>query len=184
MQSENQTETKAGVSRKRVKPKLIKESALAAGLAAFQSLESLDVVPRPAVLTARTLVEEGIESIMKARARGVSLLRIYNDAKKAAGLRISFQTFAGYVCAIAKEKGLRLEKVKVAHVPRASTPLAPASVEVQSVDQEKTGWNCEHCQTAAVRKESKKSPGTYFWGCTECKTIYVDDNGVMTDRQW
>lgn len=183
MQAENQVETKAGVNRKRVKPMPIKEKSLAAGLAAFQALESLDVVPRPAVITARTLVEEGIESIMKARARGVSLLRIYNDAKKAAGLRVSFQTFAGYVCAIAKEKGLRLEKKQAAPVPGASTPVAPALAHVPVVEQQKEGWNCGSCETSSQRHESQKRPGVYFWRCSKCGQAYADQDGTMSDQK-
>ena len=102
----------ATIGKKRVKPQSLKESALAAGLEALQALESSEVMPRPVVMTARTLVEEGIESIMRSRTKGIPLIRIYTDLKKAAGLRIGYQTFAGYVSEFSKERGLRPAKPK------------------------------------------------------------------------
>lgn len=167
----------------RVKPKVLKDSALAAGLDALKALEDSDVATRPTQLTARTLVQVGIESIMRSRARGVPLLRIYNDAKRAAGLKISFQTFSSYVCEIAKDRGLVLEKKKAARLPGASTPVAPALAQVPVVEQQKEGWNCGSCEAESQRHESTKYPGKFFWRCKSCGTNYADNSGELTDKK-
>lgn len=171
----------------RVKPKVLKDAALTAGLDALRLLESSEVAARPVQATARTLVQEGIESIMRSRARGVPLLRIYNDAKRAAGLKISFQTFSSYVCEIAKDRGLSLEKKRAAVQPGASTPtvaaLAQAPVEHMEHGQEKAGWNCDCCLTDSQRHESQKRPGAFFWRCAKCGQAYADNGGTITNEK-
>lgn len=171
----------------RVKPKVLKDTALAAGLDALRLLEDSDVAMRPVQMTAKTLVEEGIETIMRLRARGVPLLRIYSDARKAAGLRISFQTFSSYVCECAKEKGLKVEKKRAAVQPAASpaagTGLDQVQAQTHTVEQEKSSWNCGSCSTDSSRHESTKRPGVYFWRCAKCGQAYADDSGTMTDEK-
>lgn len=171
----------------RIKPKFLKEASLTAGLDALKLLEDSEVAARPIQITARTLVQEGIESIMRLRAKGVPLLRIYTDAKKAAGLRISFQTFSSYVCEIAKEKGLKLEKKRIVPSPAAS--LAAGTVmdrdQTQGVDHasEKSGWNCDSCLTESKRHESQKNPGKFYWRCHKCGQAYADNAGTLSDQK-
>ncbi len=109
-----------GASKKRGKVKTIKETGFAAGLAALEALESSDIAALPATLTARVLVQEGIGTIVRLRAKNVPLLRIYNDMRRASGMKITFATFAGYVSDAARRAGLKFEKVK-------SLPRVPAS---------------------------------------------------------
>ncbi len=184
MESQNMEQKKANG---RIKPKFLKDSALAAGLDALKLLESSDVATRQVQMTAKTLIVEGIDTIMRLRARGVPLLRIYNDLKKAAGLKISFQTFSSYVCEVAKEKGLRLDKKKTAPRPAASPAAGTVAVQdqaqTQTVDHEKSSWNCEHCSTDSKRHESTKNPGKFFWKCARCGTFYADNAGTMTDQK-
>ena len=172
-------------SRKRVKPKLIKESALAAGLAAFEALETSEVATRPVQITARDLVREGIESIMRSRARGVPLLRIYGDARKAAGLRISFQTFMGYVSEFSKEKGLRPAKAmeEAGAVPRPGTEQGPALVGSGEAASTADGWGCDRCETESERRESTKKAGTFFWKCPGCGSFHEDNGGQISPKR-
>ena len=168
--------------RKRVKPKVLKEAALDAGLAALAALESSDVAPRPVTITARTLVAEGIESIMRLRNRNVPLLRIYTDMRKASGIRISFATFAGYVSEASKAKGIKLEKAKAEAGPAARPQPRPEPASV-TVEAPPPPWNCDRCRGEAERRESTKKPGTYFWKCPECNTFYQDDDGTITNKR-
>lgn len=177
-----------GQAKKRVKPKVLNGDALAAGLAAFQALESAEGATRPVQNTARTLVVEGIESIMKSRARGVPLLRIYSDAKKAAGLRISFATFSSYVCEAAKAAGIKLEKPKAeaGAVPRPGTDQGPAPVEVEALAV--TGeaaspaieWGCDRCESESVRRERD---GKAWWQCPACRAMWTDNDGRIVNRR-
>lgn len=172
IQDSVRVDVKATTSCKRVKPKVLKESSLAAGLAAFEALESVEGATRPVVITARTLVEQGIESIMRSRARGVPLLRIYNDVKKAAGLRIGFPTFAGYVSEISAKKGLRQAKAKAeAGAQPRPQPEAPTA----------TGeWGCAECVSTARRLEKD---GRAWWQCPACKAFYADDDGKLSTKR-
>lgn len=142
------------VGKKRGKPKALSSSAIDAGLAALDALDSCETAIRPVVPTARTFVAEGIERIMKLRAKGVPLLRIYTDAKRAARLTISFQTFAGYVCSEAKARGIKLEK-----------PMP---------------WNCPACAEKSVRTEKD---GRAWWHCPACRMLYADDNGKVSQKR-
>ena len=166
----------------RVKPKVIKEGAMAKGLEALATLESSDIAAKPVQATARTFVQEAIETILRLRAKGVPLLRIYNDSRKAAGLRIGYQTFAGYVSEISREKGLRQVKAKAEAGPAArhqpGPEPAPMAVEASSSD-----WHCDRCESDSTRHESTKKPGTFFWKCPECKTFYADIDGTITNQK-
>ena len=186
--SMHNTENKPTTGRKWVKPKALKSDALAAGLAAFQALESAEGATRPVIATAKTLVEEGIESIMRSRARGVPLLRIYSDAKKAAGLRISFATFSGYVCDAAKAAGIKLEKPKAdtGAIPRTGPEPGPAPVADGALvgDEEAAGgaieWGCDRCESESVRRERD---GKAWWQCPACRTLWADDGGQIVNRR-
>ena len=173
-------------SKKKAKVKVIKEAGFAAGLAALDNLDGSDAVIRPVALTARVMVYEGISKIVGLRAKNVPLLRIYSDMKKASGMRISFATFAGYVSDAAKKAGLKIERIK--QVPRmpasptAGTTSAAVQVVVQDQDQEKTGFNCEYCQTEAQIYESPRI-SVKFWHCSKCNSFYCDDNDVLTSKQ-
>lgn len=188
MHNQSATENKPTTSQTRVKPKILKESALAAGLAAFTALETSEVAARPAQATARTLVEQGIESILRSRSRGVPLLRIYNDAKKAAGLKISFQTFSSYVSEISKERGLRPAKAtaEAGAVPRPGPEPGPAPVLTEALvgDGEAAGgeaaWGCDRCETESVRRERD---GKAWWQCPACRGLWADDDGKIVAKR-
>ncbi len=171
-----------GAGKKKAKIKTIKESNFSAGLAALENLDGSDVAARPIALTARVLVQEGISTIVRLRSKNVPLLRIYNDMRKASGMKITFETFAGYVSDAAKRAGLKFEKTK--QVPRipASTPPVAAQVVVQEQEQQKSGFNCEHCENEAQIYESPKI-GVKFWHCSKCDSFYCDDNDVLTSKQ-
>ena len=171
--------SKSETGRKKVKPKVLKESALAAGLEALAALESSDIAPRPVQATARTFVMEGIETILRLREKGVPLLRIYTDARKAAGLRIGYPTFAGYVSEIAKERGLRPAKVKTEAAP---TP-ASATVETSTAASSADGWGCARCETESERRESTKKTGAFFWKCPGCGSFHEDDDGRISQKR-
>ena len=174
--------SKSEVRKARVKPKIIKEGAIAKGLEALAMLESSDIAAKPVQATARTFVQEGIETILRLRAKGVPLLRIYSDARKAAGLRIGYQTFAGYVSEISREKGLRpaKDKAEAGAMPRHQPDAGPAPVLVEALPP---AWQCDRCKTDAERRESTKKPGTYYWKCPECQTFYADDDGQITNKK-
>lgn len=129
--------------RKRGKPKVLKRSALSAGIAALAALESSDIAAKPVQITARTLIAEGIEPIMRLRGKGVPLLRIYTEIKKAAGLRISYQTFAGYVSEASKEAGLRPAKTEAAPAARPQSEMTAGE------------WGCAECESKAARVEKE-----------------------------
>ncbi len=172
--------------KKKAKIKTIKETNFSAGLAALDNLDSSDVATRPVALTARVLVQEGISTIVRLRSKNVPLLRIYNDMRKASGMKITFATFAGYVSDAAKRAGLKFEKVKQVPSMPASTGAgsALAVVQVDHVDhvQEKSGFNCEHCMTEAQIYESPRI-GVKFWHCEKCNSFYCDDNDKLTSRR-
>lgn len=182
MQGSNKDASEAKEGRTRVKPKILKESALAAGLAAFEALESAENAARPVQATARTLVEQGIESILRSRDKGVPLLRIYNDARKAAGLRISYQTFAGYVSEISREKGLRPAKTKeeTGAPPRSEPDAVPAS---PTVEAPAGNWKCTKCPEAEDRHEFRRQPGTYYRRCEACGEAYYEVDGKISDKR-
>lgn len=175
-----------GAGKKKAKVKTIKETNFSAGLTALENLDSSDVASRPVALTARVLVQEGISKIVRLRSKNVPLLRIYNDMKKASGMKITFETFASYVSDAAKRAGLKFEKVK--QVPRmpASIPAGTVGAVVQvdhvAQEQQKNGFNCEYCQTEAQIYESPKI-GTKFWHCDKCDTFYHDSNDSITNRR-
>lgn len=184
MSVETTVETKEVVRKKsRSKPKTFKEGAVAAGLQALEALESSDDAARPVMITAKNLVEEGIEVIMRLRNKGVPLLRIYNDMRKATGMRIGYPTFAGYTCEIAKERGLKLEKTKKEAVaaPRHQPDPKPAGVagEASMAD----GWVCGDCVEKSVRLESQAQPGAFYWRCPECRTLYADNAGEIATKR-
>ena len=126
---------------------------------------------------------------MRLRARGVPLLRIYNDARKAAGLRISYQTFAGYVSESSKQAGLRPEKAKAEAGPsaRTGTGMEPASVvsdapapagEAASMAG---GWNCPACPDS--KPEMHK--GQRYFACPKCGIAYAaDQDGNQTQQRF
>ena len=180
--------SKSEVRKARVKPKIIKEGAMAKGLEALAMLESSDIAAKPVQATARTFVQEGIETILRLRAKGVPLLRIYNDARKATGLRIGYPTFAGYVSEIAKERGLRPAKAKAeaGAMPRPQTEPEPASTtaEALSSDEETAstaaGWECERCETESIRREKD---GKAWWQCPSCRTLWADQDGSIASKR-
>lgn len=136
-----------------------------AGLSAFEQLATSEVVEaRPA--TARDLVFAGIKNIMKARARGVPMLRIYTDACQASGMKISYRSFCTYVSLAAKAAGLQKEK---------TVRQRPVTGGGQ--------WQCASCPSS-TRRESKKSPGNFFWMCPSCKTFYHDNAGKLTSKRF
>ena len=190
------------VRRKRVKPKILKEAHLDAGLKALEALESSDVAPRPVQGTARTLVTEGIESIMRLRNRNVPLIRIYTDMRKASGMRISFATFAGYVSEAAKAKGIKLEKPKAeagaAPRPRPDVGTVPTSVGTSTAVEEGastaaeratataaalggSAWGCSRCEKESTRTE--KDDGRAWWQCPGCRTFYADNEGKISTQR-
>jgi hypothetical protein len=141
------------------------EDGLAAGLQAI-SLLNTEGYTRPVVPTAKTLVEQAIVNIVGARRRGVPLVRIYEDTRKAAGLQVSYKTFASYVSIVAKEKCISL-RLK---------PKRPPS-------ETGFGFICSKC-LSATRHESTEAPGSFFWRCDSCKTCYCDsDRGQLSAKQ-
>ena len=181
--------SKSEVRKTRVKPKIIKEGAIAKGLEALAMLESSDVAIKSVQPTARTFVQEAIETILRLRAKGVPLLRIYNDARKATGLRIGYQTFAGYVSEISREKGLRPanDKTEAGAMPRPGTERepAPAMAEALSLDEETastaTCWQCSRCEAESTRTE--KEDGKAWWRCPACRTFYKDIDGQISSQR-
>ena len=193
--------TGSEVRKVRVKPKVLKSSAMDAGLAALAALESAEVMPRPVVMTARTLVEEGIESILKSRAKGIPLIRIYTDLKRATRMTIGYQTFAGYVSEISRKKGLRPAKDKAEAEPAARPMPEPKPVptlvgtstaveEGASTAAERaaataaeiggSAWGCSKCEKESTRTEKD---GKAWWKCPGCGAFWTDEGGKITPKR-
>lgn len=193
--------SKSEVRKTRVKPKIIKEGAMAKGLEALAALESSDIAAKPVQATARTFVREGIETILRLRSKGVPLLRIYNDARKAAGLRIGYQTFAGYVSEISKEKGLRPAKASNEATPaaRPQPEPGPASVSVEASFGDAAtaspaeraaaiaaqvggaAWGCSRCEAGSERRT--RQDGKAWWVCPGCGAMWADEDGRITSKR-
>ena len=170
MSQEMQGKVHEPCTEKKKKVHTLKETAIDAGL---QALQRLSEVPAPAVkMTARAAISKWLPSIITEQARGTSLLRIYNDLRKAAGLKISYRSFQNYVSKASQAAGLRPGK------PKAEAEAAPSGmVETASEKQ----WNCAECETKAERRESKSQHGKFFWQCAACGTYYADNNGELSN---
>lgn len=178
---ETGTTEKETVTKRKRKIHTLKDSAIDAGL---EAIKRLSETPTPAVKpTARTAIIAWLPAIISEKSRGTSLLRIYNDLKKATGIKISYRSFQNYVSQAAKEQGLRPVKQPVNPAP-APVP-APAAVQPPAAPAAPTmpelpAWNCPQCSDTAKRRESKHKPGHFYWKCAACGTFYVDEHGEMT----
>ena len=175
-------------TKKKKRVHVLPETAIDAGL---QALQRLSEAPAPAVkLTARALITAWLPQIIAEQSRGSSLLRIYNDLKRAAKLRISYRSFQNYVSKASQEAGLRPVKTKAEPGlrPGPGSDAKPAPVADQASSEVKTAdtagdWNCDRCKEGSIRRESEKNPGRYFWKCPACNTFYDDNDGEISSHR-
>ena len=174
------------ITKKKAKPQILRETAIDAGL---EALKRLSEAPAPAVkLTARAAIKEWLPMIISEQARGTSLLRIYNDLRKATKIRISYRSFQNYVSALAKEAGLR--PVKEAVPPARPLPdavPAPVAVETPPAIEETAStaaeWECLTCREGSERHEFRKERGKFYWKCPDCNTVYNDVAGEISPQR-
>ena len=178
------------VIKKKKKVHTLRESAVDAGL---EAIKKLSEAPAPAVkMTARAAITMWLPAIVAEQARGTSLLRIYNDLRKATGLKISYRSFQNYVSGAARDAGLRPAKPKKEAVPPArpvpDAVPAPASVETPPAVEETASpaaaeWECPECLTGAKRQEFRKDPGKFYWKCPACEMVYNDNGGEISPQR-
>lgn len=155
------------VTKKKKRVHVLPETAIDAGL---QALQRLSEAPAPAIkLTARALITTWLPQIIAEQSRGSSLLRIYNDLRKATKLRISYRSFQNYVSKASQEAGLRPGKAK------AEPGLRPGPGS-----EAKPAWACTECESKATRTEKD---GRAWWHCPNCKTFYADDDGKLSMKR-
>ena len=161
-------------TRKKRKVHTLRETAIDAGL---EAIKRLSEAPAPAVKpTARTAITAWLPAIVAEQARGTSLLRIYNDVKKAAGLRISYRSFQNYVSKAALEAGLRPERQgKEAAPPARPMPDAKPSPAIV----------CPDCGSDTFSRDPVPDcVNVYAWACKapDCLMVYEDENGHVGQK--
>lgn len=150
-----------------------------------------EISKRPIKRPAEELIRHHIEIINALSEKGATLPQIFERMDKAVHLGISSNSFGAYVRRIRKEMGISnvqrkaqkqtaKDKTEAAPAARPETNSAPA---VQQETIYANAWNCPECETKAVRRESTKTPGNFFWQCQKCGKNYKDNNGKLTNER-